>query len=108
MTAPPDTGCEGAEVFALRVLGDSMAPEFLHGEIVVIEPGGALHDGSFVLAHVDGEWTLRQLARSATGWTLRALQGGHREMALPDLTPVHGVVIQKAVPGRRRLSKRYI
>lgn len=108
MTAPSDTGCEGAEVFALRVLGDSMAPEFLHGEIVVIEPGGALHDGSFVLARVDEEWTLRQLARGPSGWTLRALQAGHREVALPDLAPVHGVVIQKAVPGRRRLSKRYI
>lgn len=107
-TAPADIGCEGAEVFALRVLGDSMAPEFLHGEIVIVEPGGAVHDGSFVLARLDGEWTLRQLVQDAGGWRLRALQGGHDEAALPDLAAVQGVVIQKAVPGRRRLAKRYI
>ncbi len=57
-------GCGGGEVFALRVLGDSMAPEFLEGEIIIVEPDGALHDGSFVLAQLDGEWTLRQLART--------------------------------------------
>lgn len=108
MTAPPDIGCEGGEVFALRVLGDSMAPEFLHGEIVIVEPGGAVRDGSFVLARLDGEWTLRQLTQDAGGWRLRALQRGHDEAVLPDLAAVHGVVIQKAVPGKRRLSKRYI
>ncbi len=108
MTAPPDVGCEGGEVFALRVLGDSMAPEFLHGEIVIVEPGGAVHDGSFVLARLDGEWTLRQLVHDAGVWRLRALQGGHGEATLPDLSAVQGVVIQKSVPGRRRLAKRYI
>lgn len=108
MTAPQEIGCEGGEVFALRVLGDSMAPEFLHGEIIIVEPGGAVHDGSFVLARLDGGWTLRQLVQDAGGWRLRALQSGHGEAALPDLAAVHGVVIQKSVPGRRRLAKRYV
>ena len=45
-----DAGCSGGESFALRVLGDDMAPEFNDGEIIVIEPDGALKDGAFVRA----------------------------------------------------------
>jgi len=103
--------CSGAEVFALRVLGQDMAPEFNDGEIIVVEPGGALKDGCFVLAQVDGEWTFRQLRRCGDGWVLRALNpppGAAADRRLPDLSAVHGVIIQKAVPGRRRLSKTYL
>ena len=32
----------------------------------------------------------------------------YADRPLPDLAAVHGVIIQKAVPGRRRLSRRYI
>lgn len=109
MTIESDpAGCSGGEVFALRVLGDSMAPEFLDGEIIIVEPDGALREGCFVLAQAGGEWTLRQLARSGGGWTLHALHPGYSDQPLPDLAAVHGVVIQKSVPGRRRLSKRYV
>lgn len=115
MTAPAavlhDEGaCSGSECFALRVLGEDMAPEFLDGEIIVVEPGGAVHDGSFVLARHEGEWLFRQLRRGVQGWQLRALNPAcavHAQVPLADLAAVHGVVIQKAVPGRRRLSRFY-
>jgi len=103
-----DPGCGGGESFALRVLGDSMAPEFNEGEIIIIEPDGALRDGSYVLAQVKGEWTFRQLVQTGIGWCLRALNPAYAEQALPDLSAIHGVIIQKAVPGRRRLMKHYI
>jgi len=103
-----DEGCSGGESFALRVLGDSMAPEFKAGEIIIVEPDGALRDGSYVLAQVGGEWTFRQLVKSGDGWCLRALNPAYADQALPDLGAVHGVIIQKAVPGRRRLTKHYI
>ena len=51
-----------AKSFALRVLGDSMAPEFNDGEIIIIEPDGALRDGSYVLAQVQ-----RRMDLSPTG-----------------------------------------
>ena len=41
-----EDGCSGGEVFALRVLGHDMAPEFNDGEIIVIEPDGLLKDGA--------------------------------------------------------------
>ena len=103
--------CSGAESFALRVLGDVMAPEFAHGEVVIIEPEGALRDGSYVLAQHEGEWLLRQLCRRAEGWVLRALNPAPAqaaELPLADLGAVRGVVIQKSVPGRRRLNKFYV
>ena len=103
-----DPGCSGGESFALRVLGDSMAPEFNAGEIIIIEPDGALRPGCFVLALMSGEWTFRQLVQAGDGWFLRALNPAYAEQPLPDLAAVHGVVIQKAVPGRRRLTKHYL
>jgi len=104
---PDDPGC-GGEPFALRVLGDSMLPEFAEGDIIVVEPDGALHDGSFVVACVGGEWLFRQLAGSDALWRLRALNDAFADRVLPDLGAVRGVVIQKAVPGRRRSGKRYV
>ena len=103
-----DAGCSGGESFALRVLGEDMAPEFNHGEIIIVEPDGALRDGSFVLAQLQGEWTFRQLCLREGGWVLHALNPQREDQPLADLTAVHGVVIQKAVPGRRKLSKFYV
>ncbi len=107
-SAADSSACSGGESFALRVLGDSMAPEFVEGEIIIVEPDGALRDGSFVLAQSAGEWTLRQLLRAGEGWSLHALNPAYADQKLPDLAAVHGVVIQKAVPGRRRLTKHYL
>lgn len=103
-----DAGCSGGEAFALRVLGDSMSPEFVEGEIIVIEPDGVAHDGSYVLAWHADEWIFRQLARDGEGWQLRPLNAAYPSLPLRDLAAVRGVIIQKAVPGRRRLTKRYV
>jgi SOS-response transcriptional repressor LexA len=100
--------CSGAEPFALVVLGDSMTPEFVEGDVIVVEPEGLATDGSFVVAQVDGEWTMRQLARLDGGWMLRPLNPTYPPTALADLSPIRGVVIQKSKPGRRRASKRYV
>jgi len=100
--------CSGAEPFALMVLGDAMEPEFVEGEIIVVEPEGHATDGSFVVAQVDGDWTLRQLFRCDAGWQLRALNPACATTSLADLTAVRGVVIQKSKPGRRRALKRYV
>jgi phage repressor protein C with HTH and peptisase S24 domain len=100
--------CSGEEVFALRVIGDDMAPEFNDGDIIIVEPGGALRDGRYVLAWHSGEWFFRQLRRRADRWTLCALAPQRPELALASLEAVRGVVIQKAVPGRRRLGRTYV
>lgn len=100
--------CAGGESFALMVRGYSMAPEFLEGEVIIIEPGGLAKDGSYVLAMHEQEWTFRQLLRTDAGWLLHPLNPAFPDAAIPDLTSIHGVIIQKALPGRRRASKHYI
>lgn len=108
MDAADETSCSAGEAFALQVLGTSMEPEFNAGEIIVIEPEGVVRDGSFVFAQHQGEWIFRQLCRSASGWTLHALNPAFPDLPLADLADVRGVIIQKALPGRRRASKRYV
>ncbi len=105
---PALTDCAAAEPFALMVLGDSMAPEFLAGEIILIEPEGLATDGAYVLARPDGEWIFRQLRGGAGGWRLVALNPAYPEIPLAGLDAVKGVIIQKSKPGRRKAAKRYV
>jgi SOS-response transcriptional repressor LexA len=100
--------CTGAESFALMVLGDSMAPEFNQGDVVIIEPEGLATDGSFVLALWQDQWIFRRLGRRGDAWHLQALNPAYPEIALPDLQPIRGVITQKSRPGRRRATKRYV
>ena len=113
MQAP---SCAGGESFALMVLGHSMAPEFLEGEIIIIEPEGLAKDGSFVLVNQNNEWTFRQLKRavddSSTSntakWILHPLNPNFSDEPLDNLSDIKGFIIQKALPGRRRASKFYV
>lgn len=106
--------CGGAEVFALRVLGTSMAPEFDDGDIVVIEPQGRVHDGAYVLVQLPREgWVLRRLRAAPTAgpgdasWWVEVLDGSTAPVALAGPAAVAGVVIQRARPGRRRETRWY-
>jgi DNA polymerase V len=102
------TDCGGGEAFALRVLGTSMEPEFHEGEIILIEPEGLARDGAFVLAWHREEWIFRQLVGAPGRWSLHPLNPAFADLPLDDLSAVRGVVIQKALPGRRRASKHYV
>ncbi len=100
--------CSSAEPFALMVLGDSMEPEFVEGEVILIEPEGLATDGSFVLARLNDEWIFRQLAKHDAGWRLQALNPAYPPADISGLDAVKGVIIQKSKPGRRRATKRYV
>lgn len=104
---PAPESCEAAEPFALMVLGDSMLPEFVEGEIIVVEPEGLARDGSYVVAQHEGEPILRQLQRREDGWWLHPLNPRYADAAIAGIEAVRGVVIQKSRPGSRRSSKFY-
>lgn len=109
--APADPAldaCSAAEPYALMVLGDSMAPEFVEGDVIIIEPEGLATDGSFVLAQLAGEWIFRRLSRAGDGWQLAALNPAYPPASIASLDIVKGVIIQKSKPGRRRATKRYV
>ena len=113
MQAP---SCAGGESFALMVLGHSMAPEFLEGEIIIIEPEGLAKDGSYVIVHQNNEWIFRQLKQavndsaqtSSTQWILHPLNPNFNDEPLASFSDIKGVIIQKALPGRRRASKFFV
>ncbi len=103
---PPST-CIEAEPFALRVVDDSMEPEFAAGCVIIVDPTGVARDGAFVLAEIDGAYILRKLERAAEGDRLVALGDGHPPIALAaGLASVRGVVVQRA-GARRKYHKRY-
>lgn len=99
--------CGGSEPFALQVLGDSMWPEFEEGAIIIIDPAGVIENGCFVLAHRDDEYIFRQLVIYEGKHYLQPLNDLYETVEIPDLSCIHGVIVQKA--GRRRKDhKSYV
>lgn len=99
--------CGASEPFALRVIGDDMAPEFLDGHIVVVDPGGMVKTGSFVIARSNDETVLRQLRIDGGQYYLSVVNNDIPESVLTGgLNNIVGVVSQRA--GKRRSErKRY-
>ena len=95
----------GREPFALRVLDDSMSPEFRDGCIIIVDPDGVIANGSYVLARHNDEYIFRQLRYGEGVYYLQALQDGHETIELPDLAAIEGVIIQQA--GRRRSDRKH-
>jgi len=104
-----DSNCSGNEMVALMVLGDSMQPEFIEGEILVIEMGMAAGEGAFVIAEVAKEdFIFRQLKRDAHGgWLLHALNPAYPDTAISGLEIIKGVVTHKKKSGKRKEVKYY-
>jgi len=101
------SSCAASEPFALQVLGTSMAPEFPDGCIIIIDPGGIVKHGCYVLA-VDGanEFIFRQLEIREQVHYLVALEEGHEVIQLAGLIDIKGVVSQRAGK-RRKHHKKY-
>ena len=95
----------GGEPFALRVIGNTMEPEFMDGCIIIIDPSGVVKDGSYVLARQGEEYIFRKLEFGEGIYYLKALQAGYEVIELPDLTTVEGVIIQQGA--RRRADRKH-
>lgn len=89
--------CIEAEPFALRVLDDSMEPEFKRGCIIIIDPTGVAKSGAYVLAEHEGEYLFRQLREEGKGYRLHALNPRFPCILLENrLRTIKGVVVQRA------------
>ena len=101
------SNCSASEPFALRVIGDDMAPEFRDGHIIVIDPGGLVVSGCYVIARLGDDMIFRQLLADGEQWTLHALDSAIDDIPMPNgLTDIVGVVSQRS--GKRRSEhKRY-
>jgi len=99
-------GCSTAEPYALRVIGDSMEPEFEDGNIIIVDPGTPATNGSYVVIDYDNDTTLRQFIIEAEQKILRPLNRQYPEQVISGEYRVRGVVIQKS-NGRRSSIKHY-
>ena len=101
-----DTGCEAGEPFALRVLGDSMSPEFPDGSIIIIDPANKAQDGDYVIAEVEGEFIFRQFCIEEGRHLIKALNPGYPEIDVSGMQNIiKGVVTQRA--GTRRKHRKH-
>lgn len=100
-------GCANSEPFALRVMGDSMEPEFKDGCIIIIDSAGAVENGSYVLAMVNDEYIFRQFIAEEDRFYLRALKEGYDEIPINSRDAVRGVIVQRAGT-RRKDHKHYV
>lgn len=99
--------CSGSEPFALRVLGDSMAPEFQEGHIIIIEPDGIVQNGSYVFAVYEEEYIFRQLIIEEGQYFLKPLNDNYPTLTISNLEAVKGVITQRAGT-RRKEHKHYV
>lgn len=101
-------GCtaDTTEPYALRVIGDSMAPEFLNGHIIIVDPGHPLRDGAYVVILQQEEVLFGQYRRGSDGDSLNYLNPLHPGRRLDTGFRLKGVVIQRST-GRRKDLKHY-
>jgi phage repressor protein C with HTH and peptisase S24 domain len=58
----PDTGLD--RVYALEITGDSMEPLYRNGDVVIVQPGGAVRRGDRIVVRTKaGEVTAKELGR---------------------------------------------
>ncbi len=99
------SSCAASEPFALRVLGDSMLPEFAEGVIIIIDPAGTIRDGCYVMAEVKNEYIFRQLRIVDDKYYLQPLNDLYDTVEIPGQDVIQGVIAQKA--GRRRKDRKH-
>lgn len=76
-----ETDIKGKCIFALRVAGDSMEPEFTEGEILIINPHADVNPGDFVVVkNGKGEATLKQLKKYGNTLVLHPLNPRYKDM----------------------------
>ena len=99
------TGCASGELYALRVIGDSMEPEFQDGSIIIIDPTGVLKDGSYVVAIHNDEYIFRQYRKHEGKHYLTALNEAYDTVEIQGTDSVKGIIIQQA--GKRRKDRKF-
>ncbi len=89
------SSCADKEPYALRAIGDSMAPEFEDGDILIIDPSYPPQDGIHAVLEVAGEYHFRQLRVHNGKHFMHALNPAFPDQELHDNWRVHGVVVQR-------------
>ena len=92
-----ESDVKGENIFALRVAGDSMEPEFHEGEVVIINPHLETQPNDFVVVkNPEGEATFKQLKKYGESWVLHPLNPRYPDIEVkPGEFHVIGRVVKK-------------
>ena len=76
---------KGQNIFAVRVKGDSMEPEFAEGDIIILDPHVKPNPGDYVIIRNDeGEATLKQLKQYGRTRVLHPLNPKYPDIELSE------------------------
>ncbi len=102
------TGCsaETTEPYALRVIGNSMSPEFEDGHIIIVDPGYPLVNGAYVVVEQNSEYFFAQYKRRSSRQWLHHLNAHFDDIELEEGFTLKGVIIQRSTR-RRKDTKHY-
>jgi SOS-response transcriptional repressor LexA len=98
--------CAELEPLALRVVGDSMAPEFVDGHVIILDPGLPATHGAYVVLEHNGETHFGQFHIEGEKKFLKSLNGAYPALEVAPKDRILGVVTQRS-GARRRDLKRY-
>jgi SOS-response transcriptional repressor LexA len=98
-------GCSSLEPYALRVLGDSMEPEFPEGCVVIVDPGYVARHGSYVIVEFAGDVFFRRIDFEGERRFLTPLNPKYGGFELTGEYTIRGGVVQRS--GRRRAEHKH-
>lgn len=80
---------------AVVVVGDSMVPDMMPGDVVILDPYRKARSGDFVVALVDGETTVKKFLRQADHAVLRASNRAYPDIMIraEENARIQGVVV---------------
>ncbi len=82
--------------YAIRVRGDSMAPIFVEGDILIVDPTMKHAAGDYVIAKIgDKEATLKQLTQDGSDWYLKPVNPAYPIKQVDDTTVIIAVVLER-------------
>ena len=79
-----DSDVQGSDVFALRVKGDSMEPEFVDGDVIIVNPHAEVKPGDFAIVtnEDNGEAIFKQLRKYGNTLILHPLNSKYEDIEL--------------------------
>lgn len=96
-----ESDIKGQNVFALRVKGDSMEPEFIEGDIIIVNPHiKPEHKDYVVVTNDEGEATLKQLKKYGRTRVLHPLNPKYNDIELSEKRQY--VIVGKVVEKKKR------
>jgi phage repressor protein C with HTH and peptisase S24 domain len=99
-------GCTASEPYALRVVGDSMLPEFKHGNIIIVDPAYPPCHEAYVVVNYGGEVLFGQFIVKGERRWIHYLNSDDPPLELIPPYEIKGVVIQRST-GRKKGIKHY-